>query len=62
MDQIEGSDKIVIIDNGSGSIKAGLSDADEPSAIFPSVVGHQKDKQSYEIFVGDDALKNRGIL
>jgi actin len=29
----------VIIDNGSGLIKAGLADDDCPRSIFPSIVG-----------------------
>lgn len=32
----------VVIDNGTGSIKAGLSGEDSPSHIIPSVIGIPK--------------------
>ncbi|XP_063432245.1 actin, cytoplasmic-like [Mytilus trossulus] len=60
----------VIIDNGSGMIKAGFAGDDAPSAVIPSITGrprHQTEmvKQGYteqECFVGDDAQNKRGIL
>ena len=32
----------LVIDNGSGMIKAGLGGDDEPSVVFPSIVGRPK--------------------
>jgi actin-related protein len=32
----------VIIDNGSGTVKAGFAGEDAPRAVFPSVVGREK--------------------
>lgn len=48
----------IIIDNGSGYIKAGLNTYDEPSLIFPTLIGHHRHQEHSELFVGYDALKN----
>ena len=32
----------IIIDNGSGMVKAGLAGEDAPRAVFPAVVGRPK--------------------
>ena len=34
----------IVIDNGSGSIKAGFSADDGPRVMFPTVVGYPKSK------------------
>ncbi len=31
----------IVIDNGSGIIKAGFASDDEPRAVFPTIVGQQ---------------------
>ena len=36
------NNKCIIIDNGSGSIKAGFSNEDAPSVTIPTVVGIRK--------------------
>lgn len=41
MEPIEDLD-VIIIDNGSGMMKAGLSSDREPRVIFPTVVGRPR--------------------
>jgi len=43
MDELE----VIVIDNGSGSIKAGYSGEDAPRSIFPSIVGTVEDREAY---------------
>jgi len=58
----------IVIDNGSGRCKAGLSSADAPSHVFPSIVGrprHQGVKVeagAVDCYVGDEAQEKRGTL
>jgi len=46
----------VVIDNGSGVCKAGLSGDDEPRSSFPSIVGRNKyeynNTSNTKIYVG----------
>ena len=58
----------IIIDNGTGYCKAGLSGEEGPRTVFPACVGYPKyasgmvggDKK--EFFVGADAEAKRGVL
>mmetsp|Transcript_32655 Transcript_32655/g.74036 ORF Transcript_32655/g.74036 Transcript_32655/m.74036 type:complete len:379 (-) Transcript_32655:100-1236(-) len=58
----------VIIDNGSGHVKAGLAGDEAPSAVFPALVGRPKHGQmmpgseSKEYFMGEEAIGKRGVL
>ncbi|XP_054857754.1 uncharacterized protein LOC129344869 [Eublepharis macularius] len=58
----------VIIDNGSGLCKAGISGEQEPRAIVATVIGYPKSKSimfgpvQREYFVGKEAQAKRGIL
>ena len=61
----------IIIDNGSGYIKAGLSGEESPRDYFPSIVGYPKSRKhseftlggnEKELFVGKEAEDYRGIL
>lgn len=59
---------VVIIDNGSNTIKAGFAGDDAPRKIFPSVVGYTKkspinlamDEKAF--YIGDEAKERRGRL
>jgi len=57
----------VIIDNGSGMMKAGFAGGESPEVIFPSVVGRPKygtmvGGDAKDHYVGDDAIAKRGVL
>jgi len=58
----------LIIDNGSGYIKAGFSGEEGPRAVFPGIVGRPKNPgimvgaEQKDYFVGQQAEEKRGIL
>ena len=57
----------VVIDNGSHTIKAGLSTADEPRIIIDSVIGNLTDhKGSYighkKTYIGYEAKERKSLL
>ncbi|XP_014340052.2 actin-3-like [Latimeria chalumnae] len=62
------ADKIpVVIDNGSGTCKAGFVEDYAPCAVFPSVVGRPKGQvcRSFahrDSYVGDEIQNKRGVL
>eukprot|EP00928_Gymnodinium_smaydae_P080573 TRINITY_DN64241_c0_g1_i1.p1 TRINITY_DN64241_c0_g1~~TRINITY_DN64241_c0_g1_i1.p1 ORF type:complete len:388 (+),score=73.48 TRINITY_DN64241_c0_g1_i1:107-1270(+) len=57
---------VIIIDNGSGTCKAGMSTHEEPTHVFAEVVGmprrSTKASMAKEYYFGDDALCHRNGL
>ena len=58
---------MVVIGNGSWTIKAGLGGDDAPLAVFPSIIGRPKlksttDSGTDKVYVGDDARMKREQL
>ena len=74
MQQQQGDDDVtaLVVDNGSGMCKAGFAGDAAPCAVFPSIVGHHRNKiigfygsssvQRLNVYVGDEAQSKRGIL
>jgi actin-related protein len=57
----------VVIDNGSGMIKAGIGGEDAPRVNFPSVVGKPKfdriqQGEDKDFFIGSEAITKKGLL
>lgn len=61
----------IVIDNGSGMVKAGFAGDDAPCCVFPSIIGTAKYKNTMNVdvdmdinkfYVGDEAQSKRGIL
>lgn len=58
----------VVIDNGSGTIKAGFAGQDHPKCFFPSFVGRPKHVRVMagalegDVFIGRKAQEFRGLL
>jgi actin-related protein len=58
----------LVIDNGSGMVKAGFSGEDGPRCVFPSIVGRPKNAgvivgiDAKDVYIGDEANAKRGVL
>ena len=64
----ESENRTVIIDNGSGMMKAGFAGDEAPQCVFPAVVGRPKNASAMQgvtqktEYIGDEAQQKRGVL
>jgi actin-related protein len=59
---------VVVLDNGSGMMKAGFAGEEAPQCVFPAIVGRPKNESAMmgtnqkQEYIGDEVTQNRGIL
>lgn len=57
----------IVIDNGSGMVKAGYGGHDKPCAVFPSMIAYPKNEMiltggnQSDYYIGEEAQKKRGV-
>ena len=58
----------VVIDNGSGMVKAGIAGEECPRSVFPAIVGYPKHDSAMtgvnqsSHYLGEEAMTKKGIL
>lgn len=62
--EVEESRKPIIIDNGTGYIKAGFEGEEEPKLVIPNQIGRLKlnEEKPYDFYCGDDIKEKRDEL
>jgi actin, other eukaryote len=62
--QTDKEDIKIVIDNGSGFMKAGIAGEESPKVIFPTIIGRPTKNlnNENEIFIGEEALFKKEIL
>jgi len=60
---------VVVLDNGSGMVKAGFAGEEAPQCVFPAIVGRPREATGSMIggsqkseYIGDEAMKMKGVL
>jgi len=53
---------VLVIQNGSSMCRAGFAGDDAPRAVFPSIVGHPRDRGVKTSYIGHEAESKRGVL
>jgi len=60
---------VVVLDNGSGMVKAGFAGEEAPQVVFPAIVGRPRGSTGTMIggankseYIGDEAMKMKGVL
>ena len=58
----------IVIDNGSGLLKAGFADDDAPKYVFPTIIGTPREPgilvgmDQKDCYIGQEALDKKGVL
>ena len=56
----------LVVDNGSGTLKAGFAGDDSPRAIFPSLIGRPRNQSlmvdAKDAYIGNNAQMKRNML
>merc|ERR1711981_95018 len=65
----EGENLVVVLDNGSGMVKAGFAGEEAPQCVFPAAVGRPRagmnamqGVQQKSEYIGDECMAKKGIL
>jgi len=66
---VDEEELVVVLDNGSGMVKAGFAGEEAPQCVFPAIVGRPRANQGTMIggsqkteYIGDEAMKMKGVL
>merc|ERR1712147_321025 len=69
LQMVEEDAMVVVLDNGSGMVKAGFAGEEAPQCVFPAAVGRPRagmnamqGVQQKSEYIGDEAMAKKGIL